>query len=208
MAITNYSELKIAVIEWSKRDDIDQKVDDFIALAESFMLSNPTESLRLREQEVRSTANTVASDRYLQLPTDFISMRKLTVIDDTTRYQLRYETPSQLNVKDYEGVPQSFTVTSQLEFDRAPDQVYVVEMQYMSEFYPLTPANTTNIVLTESPNIYLFGCLAMAARYAQDIEEEGRYLPLFFDAISGLNRKVRDGRYGPRPKMIPRGMKP
>ena len=45
MAISNYTELKQAIIDWSHREDLDLMIDDFIALAEAEMLYNPTSPL-------------------------------------------------------------------------------------------------------------------------------------------------------------------
>lgn len=208
MGLANYSELKQSVIAWSKRDDLDLLIDDFILIAEDAMLNNPQEILKLRAQETKVDLSTVISDRYLALPSNYISMRKMTVIDDTVRYPVNFRTPEQLNVKDFEGIPGEFTITSQIEFDKSPDQVYTVELQYIAGFTPLTSSNVTNIVLDNGPNVYLFGCLWAAFRWAQDLEEENRYLSLFLEAVTGSNKNTNQGQYGPRPVIIPRGTKP
>ncbi len=212
MAISNYSELKQSVIAWSKRGDLDLLIDDFILIAEDAMLANPQVNLRIRDQGTRSTATIDADARFIALPDDFLSMRKVSlIIDDgsNSRYPIDFKTPEQLHVlDDSTGQPTEFTVTSQIEFNIAADQAYTIEIQYMAGFTPLTSSNTTNIVLDSGPNVYLFGCLWAAMRYAEDAEEEARYLPLFIDAITGANRKMNEGRYGPRPRIIPRGTKP
>ena len=212
MALANYSELKQSIIKWSKRGDIDLLVDDFILIAEDAMLANPEEILKVREQETRSTATLAVDTRFLALPSDFLSMRKITLIVDdgvNSRWPIRFRTPEQMHITTGgEGQPAEFTVTSQIEFNITADQNYTVEIQYMAGFTPLSSANTTNIILDNGPNVYLFGCLWALFRYAQDTEEEGRYLALFLSAISGLNRKDNAGRYGPRPRIIPRGTKP
>ena len=212
MALSNYSELKESIITWSKRGDIDLLLDDLILIAEDAMLANPEELLDIRGQETRSTSTLSEDARFLALPDDFLSMRKVTLIVDdgrNSRWPLNFRTPEQMHITTGgEGRPLEFTVTSQIEFNIAADQDYVIEIQYMAGFKPLTSTNTTNTVLSNGPNVYLFGCLWAANRYAQDAEEETRYLSLFINAITGLNRKTKMGRYGPRPRIIPRGTKP
>jgi len=212
MALSNYSELKQSVITWSKRGDVDQLIDDFILIAEDAMLANPTENLKIREQETRSTATLAVDTRFLALPADYVSMRKVTLIVDdgvNSRWPLLFRTPDQMHVTTgSEGQPMQFSVTSQIEFDRTADQNYTIEIQYLAGLTPLSSTNTTNVILDNGPNVYLFGCLWALFRYSQDIEEESRYLSLFLDAITGINRKMNAGRYGPRPRIIPRGTKP
>jgi hypothetical protein len=208
MALDTYNNLKIAVITWSKRDDLDLLIPDFIAIAEREMLANPTERLKIRTQEVRSTSTLTATNRFLALPADYLSMRKVTLIIDTVRCQLDYRTPSQIRVTDETGIPSQFTVTTQLEFNVTAEQDVSIEFEYVGGFTPLSVANQSNTILAENPNIYLFGSLSVLFRHAQDLEEEARYQELFMSAIRGSNLKARDGQYGPRPRIIPRGTKP
>ena len=64
MAITTYAELQTAVKNWSKRNDLDSIIPDFIRLAELRVNRN----LRIRKMETRVTTNTVASQEYYGNP--------------------------------------------------------------------------------------------------------------------------------------------
>lgn len=209
MGLANYGELKQSVIEWSKRGDVDLRIDDFILIAETRMLSNPTENLKIRQQNTLVTSTLSTSSRFLTLPASYLSMRKMTLIfNTTTRTELHFRTPAQMHVIDLPGTPTQYTVTDQLEFNILPDIAYTVEIQYIKGFTPITSTNTTNDVLTNNPDVYLWGTVWAAMRYAQDLEEEQRYLSLFNEAIAGANRKTREGQYGNRARIIPRGTKP
>lgn len=210
MGFANYDELKQSVIKWSHRSDLDLLIDDFIKLAEVTMYSNPDEILRPRDGETRAIAALDTASRYLSLPTGFISMRKLSRIDPSTgdRMPMAFKTPGQLKATGVSGYPSSFTVTSQIEFDRTPIAADDVEMQYHAEFTPLSTSNQTNFVLTEFPHIYLYGCLWALKRHIDESIESAENYQLFIGAIRGTNKKARAGRYGPRPRMIPRGCKP
>jgi len=211
MSFTDYEELKVEIEEWSHRDDLDLKLDSFIDLAEAEMFSNQIEPLELRDQETRATASmdSATPSRYLALPDGYTSMRKLRVqITNGESIELKYRTPGQLNVLSADGLPRFYTVTNQLEFDREPDDDYTVEMQYYKLFTVLSTANTTNIVLTDNPNIYLFGSLWALKLYVDMPQEAEMYYLKFINAIRGANNKDKLGRYGPAPVMRIEGSTP
>ncbi len=213
MALDTYANLKAKVIDWSKRNDVQPEFDDALLLAETEMLSNPVENLLIRDFETRAQASLSITSRFLALPDGFKSMRKLSRLleaetDTFVRIPLDFRTPEQLHASDEVGIPSRFTVTSQLEFNVLPETADTVEMQYIAGFTNLSSSNTTNDVLTNEPNIYFFGCLAMLNRFAERDSEEQNYTARFQNAIAGANKKTREGKYGPRPRIIPRGRKP
>ena len=160
MSLDTYANLKIEVIEWSHRDDIDSKVDSFIDLAESEMYANTVEPLQLRSEETLAafSMDSVTPSRFVSLPTGYQSMRKVRVqIENGESVELEYRTPVQLNILSSVGLPRFFTVTDQIELDRTPDQDYDGEFQYIKDFTALSSSNTTNAVLTNHPTIYLLG---------------------------------------------------
>lgn len=202
MSLDTFDNLKIAIINVSQRDDTkDDELNDFITLAETEMFQNPRKVLSVRSSETRATAVTLTTSRYLQLPDGFREMRRLRLDLDTGFRELTYRAPGHLRSIDGPTTPTFFTVTSQLEFDTVPDEAYTVEMQYLADFTPLSDTNQTNFVLTDSPNIYLFGALKELFSAAQDDEAAAKYEAKFINAIIGANKKYRKGKYGPAPRM-------
>ena len=197
MSLDTYTNLKQEIIDWSHRGDIDLKVDTFIKMAEQDMFANPDEVLRVRGQEIRSTATT--DGQYLALPDDFQSMRSLLIVTGGGNIELIQKAPMQLITEPTTGRPCFFTVTSQIEFDRIPDSNYGVIMQYYSIPTPLSSSNETNDILTNYPNVYLFGALAAAMTWADDNEQAASNYQSFIRAIKGANKKDKQGRYGPAP---------
>src|SRR5690554_5436452 len=96
MAISNYEELKVAVADWAHRGDLTTRLDDFIALAEAEMLSNPLEPLRVRAEEVTETAKTSTATRFMALPERFKEMRSISIILSDRPVDVRYRAPEQL----------------------------------------------------------------------------------------------------------------
>ena len=88
MAISNYTELKTAVANWLDRDDLTDRIPEFIALAESRF----NRLLRIRAMESKQTASTVAGQQNLALPARFIQMRNLQ-INTSPVTPMQYVTP-------------------------------------------------------------------------------------------------------------------
>jgi len=209
MSLDTYDNLKLEIIDWSHRDDMDQRIDTFIDIAEAEMLSNVVEPLQLRGEETLVAFATSITDRFVALPSGFQSMRKVRIqIVDGESYELEYRTPSQLNILSSVGMPRFFTVTDQIEMERVSDQVYAGEFQYIQDFTALSDANTSNTVLANHPNVYLFGALWALYRHVNQEDEATRYYVDFINAIKGANNKAEIGRYGPAPVMRVEGRTP
>lgn len=208
MAITDYSTLKQAILVWTKRDDLDLRVDEFINLAETAMLANSVENLKIKEFNSSADLTLSTTSRNVALPAGYLSNRDVRIVVNDIEHEMDFRTPAQMKTNELPGIPYQFTVTDQIEVNVLPSAAFVIKFQYLQGFTGLSSLNTTNDVITNYPNVYLYGCLAIAFRYAQDTEEERRYFDLFVDAIKGANKKTRQGQYGTRPRIIPRGPKP
>ncbi len=200
MSLDTYDNLKLEIIDWS-RPDIALRVDTFIDLAEVEMFSNPTKTLKVRSGETLATGTASTSSRFLALPSGFLEMRRIRIDTDTGFLPLTYRTPEQLTSIDGPARPRFFTVTDQIEFDTVPDEAYTIEFQYLAEFTPLSSSNQTNPVLTNDPNVYLFGALKEVFAWAKDTENQVKYEVKFINAIRGANKKFIAGKYGPSPVM-------
>jgi len=206
MSLSTFNDLKLEIIDFSHRDDIDQKVDTFIELAEQEMFANPDEVLRVRGQETR--LETVTAGQFLSLPADFQSMRSVKLVTGSGDCELKFRAPAQIRLQPDTGQPSFFTVTDRIEFERVPDSNYDIVLQYFAIPAPLTTANQTNEILDNFPGIYLYGALKQVFLWAVDTEEAPKYHTLFIAAIKGANKKDKQGRYGPAPAMTPPGATP
>lgn len=199
MALDNYANLKAAIVRADGSNDITDILDDAIVLCETemFAIDNP---LRIQDMEVRTTASTTTSSRFVALPDNFLESRRLRIQLTNYHKDLRYRSPSALTYVDATGIPHEYTITSQIELDRVPDAVYTLEYQFYQKPTPLSSSNATNAVLTSYPTIYLMGCLwAVNHVYHQETDVAANYYAKFMDAIDGANKRAKRTRIGAMP---------
>jgi len=208
VALDTYANLKESVQDWSHRSDIKSRIDDFILIAEQEMYNNRVEALEVRDQEVKTSVDTVIGSKFVSLPTGYLSMRGILIDDKSTdaqQYPLRYLTPELLHKSTTNGCPTEFTVTDQVEFNRPADAVYNIEIQHLAKIQALTAVNPTNDILTNYPTIYLSGCLWALYNWTKDAESAAGAYSNFIGAIQGANKTTKNGKYGPAPVMRSEG---
>ena len=198
MAITTYAELQTAVGNWLNRTDLTTAIPDFITLAEAKMKRR----VRHWRMESRATAETVAGQRTLALPNGYIEMRNLK-INATHVDVLEFLPPSVMyENSSAQGQPKYYTVQGdQLVLEPVPDSAYEIEMGYLS-FDVLSDSNTSNWVLTNHPDLYLYGTLLEAAAYIKDND----YVPVWksgYDlALREILKDDKSGRWNGTPLIM------
>ena len=184
MAISNYSELQTAVANWLDRDDLTARIPEFIALAEARF----NRVLRLRSMEAKYTANTVASQRNLALPTGYIQMRNFQV-NTNPLTTLSYVTPEiydRLWGGSTSGTPKFYTIlANEVSLGPIPASVQEVEMLFYKKFDNLSGSVATNWLITNAPDIYLYGSMLEAEPFIMNDER----VPLW---AAALERGVGD----------------
>ena len=163
MAISTYAELKTAVALWLARAgdaSVTDNVADFIMLAERRI----NRRLRLRGMENRATAT--ISTQYVALPTDFAEMRNFQLNTDpvTSLALMSPEHIDAIYAGSQTGKPRVYAIVNdEIQVRPTPDASYTAEMAYWARFAALSDAATTNWLITNAPDVYLWGALAEAA---------------------------------------------
>jgi hypothetical protein len=209
MGLASYAELKASVARRLGRagdSDLEAELDDYVDLAEARF----QRELRLRAQEQRATAT--LSGAYLDLPTDFLELRNIQLNSDPVR-SLECVSPEIID-RSYPQTstarPQVYAIIgSALQFAPPPDQGYEVEIDYWKRFDALSDGTTTNWLLTQAPDVYLFATLAEAAQATGDSalwqEYEAR-LAAALDKLKVFDRRASYSgatlRVRPRPQTV------
>ena len=194
MAIGTYSELKTAIANFLARDDLTDRIPEFISLAEARM----GRELSTRSQEKRSTATISGGDAFVSLPTDLRSVR-LVKLNTAPTEVLEYYTPVRLNemyASGATGKPRAYTVIgAEIKFAPTPDADYTAEIVYGEGADTLSDSNTINTILTRHPDAYLYGSLAAAGVYLMDDQKTGLYEQLFTRSIGEIRREEDEGKH-------------
>lgn len=201
MAITTYSELQAAIANWIDRSDMTARIPEFIDLAESDLRTDLYDS----QMETRAYATTSTTSAYLELPSDYRGIRRMQIVYSGIEYLIRERTPGEMPLMDDggTGIPVYFSVIGdKFQFWPAPDAEYRVEITYYKDVPALTDTVTTNWLLTDFPNLYLYSSLRHAAVYLHDDVQKARYDGLYKEAFSGVLRQNQKRKYGGHPLTI------
>lgn len=189
MSLTSYDGLKTAVAEWIDRADLTSRVPDFITLAESRI----NKHLRIRQMERRSQMSTIADTEYYGLPPGWLKGRHLKMLNayGSIDTDLEYLTPEMMDVvgaRRYAGgagMPKYYTITgNELRFMPKPSAVYTIETVYYKKVDSLSSLQTSNEILSDFPDIYLYASILEAAIYLKDAPAAKEYGQLFGNSIA------------------------
>ena len=186
MSISTYSDLQTSLATWLHRSDLTALIPDFIALAEAKLSGD----LQARSMEVRTTLTTTAGNAYVTLPTDMLEMHRLTVKSDPV-YVLSYRSPDELQ-QDYPytttGKPAVFAILGgEMQLAPIPDLAYTLELTYKQKIPALSNSNTSNWLLAQWPNAYLYGALCAAQPYIANDQRLQTFQALYQEAVDGIN---------------------
>ena len=199
MAISNYSELKSAIADWLDRTDLTDSISDFITLAEA----RHKRDFKLRRMETRVTANTIADTEYYTLPDQYVAMRNIQLNTDP-KTSLEYLTPEQMDriyAGSMKGKPRAYSIIgNDIQLRPIPDSAYEIEILYFKHFTALSDSAPTNEMLTNHPDIYLYGSLVEAEPYLQNDKRIQTWASFYYRAKKDIiDSNERDRHSGVAP---------
>lgn len=161
-----YNELFDRIIVYIEQDD-----DDFVGMIPTFVTNVEEEiynTVQLPATRSNVTGVTTIGNKYLSLPTDFLSVYSIAVIDPSGEYV--YLVDKDVNfireaypVPAVSGRPVHYAVFDEdaLIFGPTPDAEYTVELHYNRYPESLVTAGTTWVSENYS-SVLLYGCLVEA----------------------------------------------
>ena len=167
MAITTYAELQTAIGDWLNRADLDQKIPDFIRLAESTL----NDVLRQADMVTQSTGITITSGR-ATLPSDALEV-VYAQVGSAEDEPLEQITPQQLTMlrrtrtRDAAN-PRFFAIIGRQIVVTPTPSSGTLDLDYYQRIPALTTSNTTNWLLADAPHVYLYTSLLHATPFLMD----------------------------------------
>ena len=194
MPITNYTELQSSIADFLNRDDLTAVIPTFVDMAEAAL----NRDLRHWRNENRAIAP--VNSRYSALPSDFVEPIRMELSGDKTKVTLmsHYDMQTQREAtNDRVGKPLHYNITQgEIELFPTPDVTYNLEMYYYGKIPALSASVTTNSVLTNFPDAYLYGSLVHSAPYLGDDQRTQVWAALYQSTIDAINRQSESAKQG------------
>jgi|TARA_R100000656_G_scaffold82451_1_gene60326 hypothetical protein len=195
MAISNYSELNTAVANWLDRDDLTDRIPEFISLCEARF----NRVLRIRAMETLDTSvSTVAGTKTIALPTGYVQMRDIH-LNTSPIVQLQYVSPEIMNrihAGSDVGKPDVYTIIgNNISLGPTPSAAYEVSMLYYKTFDAITGLSPTNWVITNAPDIYLYGTLLEAEPFLMNDARVQLWATALTQSINNLQEQDNKDRH-------------
>ncbi len=195
MPITTYAELKTNIADFLNRDDLTSVSSTFVSLAEADL----NRQIRHWRQEKRSTAE--IDTQYSAIPADMLEVIRFYITSGDTR---PLELISQAEMLDRKfrnlntsGQPAYYAVTAgELEVYPVPDGTYTSELYYFGKTDALSDSNTSNWILENYPDAYLYGSLIHSAPYLKDDARIQVWAALYQSAIDAINQASEKAKFG------------
>jgi hypothetical protein len=179
MALSNYTDLKAAVLSTMHRPELTAEVADFITLGESRINARLVSSLG----EVDSPLTAIPDSRYITLPSGFGS--KAFALWDTTdspRFDMVYLSPEILPVSNAPGRPRRYTVDgANIAFEMPCNSAYTYTLRHKKRLN--LQATETNDILTNYPAVYLYAALTEGAMWTHNDAKAGAWSSMFEAAL-------------------------
>ena len=193
MALSTYAELQASMAEFLNRQDLTATIPDFIALAEAQM------QRELTHWKMEATTQLAATSRYTDVPSDFI--KPISLYMTGANVALRPLVQSEMQDMRYSSADQAGTecyyciTAGQIEIFPTPASD-TLELYYIAEIPVLSDSNTSNWLLADAPDAYLYGSLLQTAPYLQADERIQVWASLFTAAITSLNATSIEAKWG------------
>tara|TARA_R110002074_G_scaffold104914_3_gene226690 strand:- start:4693 stop:5187 length:495 start_codon:yes stop_codon:yes gene_type:complete len=144
------------------------------------------------------SVDTVSGTSTVALPTGYVQMRDISLITSPIT-QLQYLTPeimNRLNAGSFTGKPETYTIiANNILFGPTPDAVYDISMLYYKTFDALTDAAPTNWVITNAPDVYLYGALLEAEPFLMNDQRVQLWATALTQSITTLQEQDNKDRH-------------
>lgn len=184
MTLATYSNLKTQIASFLNRDDLASHIDAFIDLAEAKI----NRDVRHWKMEKRSIAT--FDEGYESLPSDWIETVRLS--KENGKEIKRVSNADMMRMKaasdGLSGDPLYYTlIAKRIELYPAPASNFAAELVYLGKVDALSDAETTNWLLEDAPDVYLYGALMHTAPWLKEDERLQVWSGLYLSAVQDLN---------------------
>jgi hypothetical protein len=193
--VTNYSTLQTHIADTLNRSNLTGVIPNFI---QQFEAEARRDERFKRLTDV--TSFSISADG-AYLPVDFYKLESWYHDGGTYYGPIGVVNPDQIGalkgVYGDSGVPQFVAIVGrQVRFAPEPDATYSTRLTYWRKITNLSATNTTNWLLEEAPDIYLYGALIESAPYLKDDPRLSTWFGLYEQRVEKLWIAEQDRQFG------------
>ncbi len=201
MAISTYDTLKSGIADFLNRDDLTAVIPTFIDMAEGQINRD------VRHWKMETTAQQSVTDDLATLPTDWLETKNVQYypdINDTTKFHpLEYLSQNALderkmNSENKIGEPQYYTFSANAgagQFILFPQPKARTDDKIVLSYLQELDLQTTNWLIEDYPDVYLYGSLIHAAIYLKDDERLALFSQMYGAAVQRANASSDESEY-------------
>lgn len=185
--IATYADLQAAIKDLLNRPDLQNQPALWIQLCEAQM------NREIRSRWMLSRSQTfIITGEYVPVPTDYVGLKSFLVTSQTPYVPLKFQTPEVMDElsqrrSTFMDCPVDFTVLgSEFRFSPIPDQTYAAQLLYYQRI-PALATNSTNWLLTNHPDAYLYGSALQGLPYLSDDDRAEGWAQIYAQIIDSIN---------------------
>jgi len=199
VALSNYSEMVIAVDKWLNRvgaSSITDNTEEFITLAQRRIQRD----VRVPPMEVLAAGITITAGQSV-IPSAMLDVKEVVAYNGSTAWPVFRDTYA--NVKNKRlgtgSGPVVFdTVAGNFEFGPEPSSGVTIDVVYYQELEFISPSVATNWFVSYAPELILYAALYEAAVFMKDTEQEQKYKQMYSDARELLKAQKEKAEWSGR----------
>ncbi len=181
MSLSNYSELQTAIGNWLHRDDLTSRIPEFITLCEAYLNDDLITGAMIAEATI--TPSQVVA--YVALPDGY--KEQIAFVDNNGERLVQLNPEELADIAVSTGSPAYYSITSRINFDCIATSAVNYTMTYYKSLDIAT--DSTNGVLTNHPNLYLYGSLIQAEPFLKNDMRVGTWHQLYDVALKKANNR-------------------
>lgn len=132
------------------------------------------------------------------LPTDFLGSRRFYIAGSPPQPLVQHdpELNATMSASVVNGRPNQYAIEADtFVFTPPPDGSYYLQLLYYKKFPALSVSQTTNWLLTNKPDVYLYGSLLEASLFTNSVDQAAIFARGFMAAVNSLSKQDAADRY-------------
>jgi hypothetical protein len=205
MSLDTYDGLKQEIAEYLTRDDLTAKIPTFITLVEK--------QVKRRLRRTKSRISVQFNGQAFQIPDTIAEITSVRLVSSQPSRDLPFTIGTPEMLAEHRaaygvaaGRPRfGAIVGKELLLSPEADQAYDAELIVYAAMTPLGSSVQTNSVLTEAPDVYLFGALKEAEPYLENDDRIATWETKYEQALKELKilREREEYSASLRPQRLP-----